>query len=56
MIDDYFSNEDSQYAAYQAELELREWFESEDFVDWFNVIAVEEIVVPTEVFQEIANV
>ena len=52
MINDYFSNEDSQFAAYQAELELQEWFESDDFVKWFNTIAVEEIVVPTEVFKE----
>ena len=52
MITDYFSSEDSAYAAYQAELELREWFESDDFVDWFNSLVAEEITVPTEIFKE----
>lgn len=52
MIDDYFSSEDSQYANYQAQLELREWFESQDFVDWFNTHVTESIVVPTEIFKE----
>jgi len=45
MIEDYFSAEDSMYAAYNAELELREYFESDEYRELLNrelMIAAEE--------------
>lgn len=36
MIQDYFSADDAQYAAYQAELEFQEFLESSDFLEELN--------------------
>jgi hypothetical protein len=49
MIEDYFSAEDSMYAAYNAELELRQYFESDEYRELLN----RELMIASELQKDI---